>query len=233
MKILVYLVVSICTFTFSEDVYVYQMDCEGEDQWVDGKKACNMHQNDIYVSMQSETDYEGYTVFKLKIQNISTDTVHVNPETMYAVRYFDGGKTDSVFIVNPVVKIEKAKKEIAESEDELDVIRKTQNTENTVVSIYRVLPSVQIGKKKSSDIGGTQVSNTIYQEKIKSLNNKLNQAQKDKLYWETNALLASTIYPLNYVDKNVLMSMNHCTRAVFHVQVGNNAFTFPIVYRKY
>lgn len=233
MKILIYAAFSILICAFSQDVYVYQVNCEGEDQWVDGKKTCSVHQNDIYISIQSESDYKEYTVFNLRIQNISNDTVNVNPKSMYVVRNFDGGVVDSIFIVNPSVKIEEAKKEITESEEELETIIKTQNTEKTIVSIYRVLPSIQIGNKNSSSIDGTQVSNTIYQEKIKSLNNKLAQAKKDQQFWEDNALLASTIYPLNYLDNNVYMSMNHCTNAQLHIGLGNSEFIFPIVYRKY
>lgn len=191
-----------------------------------------MHQDDIYVSIQSESDYETYTVFNLRIQNISNDTLNIDPEVMYVVRSFDGGKVDSIFIVNPFVKIEQAKKEITESEEALKTIRKTQNTENTIVSIYKVLPSVQIGKKFIKHRRYTTKEYHI-SGKNKSLNNKLNQAQKDKIHWETNALQASIISSMNYLDKNVYMVMNGCTKAVFHLHAGTNEFTFPIVYRKY
>lgn len=199
---------------------------------MDGKKVCGAHQNDIYISMQSDVNYADYTVFKLSIQNVSNDSVEVNPATMYVVREFENGHKDSVFVVNPSAKIEKANQEISSSEEEIKNINKTRNTENTVVSIYRAVPALRIGNSKPINTNGTQVSNMVYQEKINSLNNKLNQASQEKLYWETNALLASTLHPLNFLDKKVYMQMNHCTKATFHLKAGTNKFLIPIVYTK-
>jgi len=232
MKILSLLTLSIFSFWFADDVYIYQVDCTEGAQWIEGKKVCSAHENDIYISMQSDIAHKDYTVFKLSIQNVSNDTVDVNPATMYVVRTYMNGKVDSVSVLNPMAEIEKSNKQIADSEQELEAISKSRNTQNTVVSIYQTLPPIRIGKGKPISTNGTQVSNTIYQEKMEVLTNKLTDAKREKVYWETNALLASSIASMSFVDKKVYVSMNHCVKATFHLHAGNNAFEFPITYVK-
>lgn len=231
MKALLLLILSFFSFTFSEDVYIYQVDCANA-QWLNGKKVCGAHQNDIYISIQSDLNYENYAVFKLSIQNVSNDSVEVNPAAMYVVRAFGNGHIDSVFVLNPSAKIEKANQVISASEEEIKNINKTRNTENAVISVVSVLPAIRLGNSKPINTSGTQISNTVYQEKINTLTNKLNQARQEKTYWETNALLATTIHPLNFVDEKIYMQMNHCTKATLHLRVGSNDFVVPIVYTK-
>ncbi len=231
MKLIIFCLLTGLGFGISEDVYIYQVACENA-QWMQGKKVCSIYKEDVFLSVQSETDYQQYTVFRLKVQNISKDTVDVNPAEMILVRTYEGGKTDSVEVLNPEAEIEKKNREISYCEEEIKTLNKTRNTQNEVVSVYNTLPTIKIGKKSPVSSSGSQVSNAVYQEKIKTLTNRLVEAKQDKQYWESEALLATSIFPLNFIDKKVYMSMNHCKSAVLKVMADERVFEFPIIYEK-
>ena len=231
MKLIIFCLLTCLGFGISEDVYIYQVACENA-QWMQGKKICSQYKEDVFISIQSETDYQEYTVFRLKVQNIAKDTVNVNPAEMTLVRTYESGKTDSVEVLNPEAEIEKKNREIAYCEEEIKTLNKTRNTQNEVVSVYNTLPAIKIGKKSPVSSSGSQVSNAVYQEKIKTLTNRLVEAKQDKQYWESEALLATSIYPLNFIDKKVYMSMNHCKSAVLKVMADERVFEFPIIYEK-
>lgn len=231
MKLILFSLLTCLGLGISDDVYIYQVACE-DAQWVQGKKICSIYKEDVFLSIQSETDYQQYTVFRLKAQNIASDTVDVNPAEMILFRTYEDGKGDSVNVLNPEAEIEKKNREIAYCEEEIKTLNKTRNTQNEVVSVYNTLPAIKIGKKSPVSSSGSQVSNAIYQEKIKTLTNRMIEAKQDKQYWESEALLATSVYPLNFIDNKIYMSMNHCKSAVLKVVAGERVFEFPIIYEK-
>jgi len=211
---------------FLSDVYQYQVECGESAQWVNGKKLCSMFSNTAFLSLHNEPDYNQYTVFGLKVQNIATDTIQANPADMYVTRVYSNGNTDSVAVLNPEILIQQADKEITQSQKEITHITGAENTENAAVNIVRSIPGAY------SINTNTSMSNIVYQEKLNALQKKMQNATNQKAYWEAVAFRANTIYPMNYVENNIYFETNHCMKAILHVKLNTGTFDFLIIQEK-
>lgn len=211
---------------FNADVYKYEVECGATGQWVNGKKLCSVFNNSVFLSLSSETPYKSYTVFQLKTQNIGSDTLVLNPADIYVIRVYTDGRIDSVQIVNPEVLIQQAKTKITYSENEITHIIKAQNTQNATIDIVRSIPKAN---KVSTN---TSISDAVYQQKLHAAQVQLQEATDSKYFWETQALRANTIYPLNYVENKVYFETNNCMKAIIHVKLNGSFYEFLILQEK-
>lgn len=204
-------------------VYKYQADCGQEAQWINGVKSCSIYDTAVFLTIHDEPEQEEFCTFRLKVQSISSDTLHVTPRNMQVTRVYENGRTDSVSIENPEFYIDRANRDIKTCEKEINIIVKTNNTENATIGIIRSIP----GSNKINT--NTQASKAIYQEKLTSAQNKLLDAKETKAFWETQALRANTVYPLSFVEQNIYFKPNNCIKAVLHISIQDKVYDFLIL----
>ena len=215
-------VFSLCMYLFAFDKPSthYEVECGEMAQYLNGKKSCSIYDESVFLTTSNEPNFNQFTVFKIKLQNTGKDTIVVIPKNIYITRVYANGSLDSISISNPEIYIEKANANIAHLEKEINSIIKTRNTENTAVNIAK---SVPWGNKINTS---TQASNAIYAEKLKSAQNGLLDAKAQKQFWESQALRANTIYPLNYIEGNVFFEANDCIKIILHIKLNNKNFDF-------
>ena len=214
----------LCTYLFAYDKHRihYEVECGASAQWLNGKKSCSIYDESVFLTANDEADFNKFTVFKVKLQNIGKDTLQLLPKNMYITRVYANGSLDSVPICNPEVYIEKCNAEIVQYEKEINSIIKTNNTENAAVNIIRNVPWAN---KVNTN---TQASKAIYTEKLKSAQNGLLDAKAQKLLWETQALRANTIQPLNFIEGNIFFEANNCMKIILHIKLNDKNFDFLI-----
>ncbi|WP_018341929.1 hypothetical protein [Cytophaga aurantiaca] len=200
----------------------YEVECGEKALWLNGKKSCSIYDDPVFLSIYDEANHDGFTVFRLKIQNIGNDTITINPKDCSISRVYANGNMDSVAICNPEIHIAKADAEIARSEKEINTLVKSRNTGNTAVSIAKVTPWAN--KINTT----TQTSTTIYNEKLKSEQNNLLDAKAQKAFWESQALRANTIYPLSYVEGNIFFETKECIKVILHIKLNGKQYAFLI-----
>lgn len=222
MKVISALLFCIYAFAFDKPTSHYEVECGEKAQWLNGKKSCSIYDESVFLTTSSEANHNQFAVFKIKVQNIGTDTIQADPKNMYITRVYATGGLDSIFINNPEIHIEKANANIAHYEKEINSIIKTRNTENAAVNIVRSGPWAN---KISTS---TQASNAIYAEQLTSAQNGLLDAKAEKYFWESQALRANTIYPLNYVEGNIFFEANDCIKVILHMKLNNHNFDFLI-----
>jgi len=222
MKVLSALLFCVYLFVFDKSPSRYDVECGEVAQWVNGKKSCSIYDESVFLTICGEVNYNQLTVFKIKLQNIGKDTIQANPKDIYITRVYANGSVDSIFISNPEIYIEKEDANIAHYEKEINSVIKSRNTENAAVNIVKSVPWTN--RINTS----TQASNVIYAEKLKSVQNGLLEAKQQKYFWESQALRANTIYPLNYVEGNIFFEANDCMKIILHVNVSDKKFDFLI-----
>ncbi len=205
------------------NVYKYQVDCGEAVQWINGVKSCSIYDTCVFLTIHDAPDEEEFCTFRLKIQSIASDTLHVTPQSMHVTRVYENGSTDSIAIENPEFYIDRANRDIKTCEKEINTIVKTNNTENATIGIIRTIP----GASKINT--NTQASKAIYQEKLKSAQNKLLAAKEVKTFWETKALRANTVYPLNFIEQNIYFKPNKCMKAILHLSIQGKIYDFLIL----
>lgn len=221
MKVISFLWLCIYFLAFDKYPAHYEVECGEKAQWLNGKKSCSIYDDPVFLTTQDEPNYNQFTVFKLKIQNIGNDTMNINPKNCYISRVYASGTMDSVGICDPEIYIAKADATIAQSEKEINTIIKSRNTENAAVNIVKITPW---GNK----ITGTQTSSAIYAEKLKSAQNNLLDAKAQKAFWESEALRANTIYPLSYVEDNIFFETKDCIKVILHIKLNHKQYEFLI-----
>lgn len=208
-------------------IYKYQVDCGESAQWINGVKNCSMYDPSIFLTLHDEPEYGEFCVFKLNVQNIAGDTILVSPAYMHVTRVYEDGSTDSIAVENPERYIERANRDIAAAEKEINIIVKTNNTENATISIIRSIPGS--GKINTN----TQPSKAIYQEKLKAAQNKLIDAKAVKNFWETEALRPNTVYPLRFIEDKIYFKPDNCMKAILHISIQDNVYDFLILKEMY
>ena len=222
MKILSTLLLCINLFAFDKKTAHYEVECGASAQWLNGKKSCSIYDESLFLTTYDEADFNKFTVFKVKLQNIGADTIQVLPQDMYITRVYANGSMDSLSICNPETHIEKANADIVHYEKEINSIIKTNNTENAAVNIVR---SVPWGSKINTN---TSPSNTIYAEKLRSAQNHLLDAKAEKAVWESQSLRANTIQPMSFIEGNIFFEANNSIKIILHIKLNNKNFDFLI-----
>jgi hypothetical protein len=222
MNYILYTCVFLFCSAFRFETPYYRVECGQSVQWMEGHATCNLYDNDVFLSLSDAPNYKEYAIFQLKIQNIGTDTVYVNPQNISLIRYFDNC-IDTISIVDPEACIRTSNEVIRQCEKDIETIEKSRNTQSSVVSIVKIIP----GTNKINTNGSS--SNVIYQEKLAAEKRKLSVAQNDKKYWETYALRANTIAPLNFVDNKIYFKTDGCLKALVHINTNIRSYDFLII----
>jgi hypothetical protein len=222
MKILSTLLLYIYLSAFDKQLTHYEVECGASAQWLNGKKSCSIYDESMFLTTYDEANFKKFTVFKVKLQNIGTDTIQVLPKDMYITRVYANGSMDSVSVCNPELYIQKADADIARCEKDINSIIKANNTENAAVNIVR---SVPWGNKINTNTGP---SNTIYAEKLRSAQNALLDAKAEKAMWESQALRANTIQPMSFIEGDIYFEANNSIKMILHIKLNNKNFDFLI-----
>ncbi len=222
MRYILYTCVFLFCSAFRLEKQHYRVECGQSAQWVDGVALCNVYDNDVFLTLSDAPNYKEYTSFRLKMQNIGSDTLLLSPQKISLIRYFEN-RIDTIPIVDPEVCIRASNEAIFQSEKDIEIIEKSKNTQNSVVSIVKIIPGANKINTNSSN------SNVIYQEKLASAKRKLNVAQNDKKYWETNSLRTNTIAPLSFVDNKIYFKPEGCLKALVHIETTIRSYDFLII----